>query len=1193
MLNRPHPVFLILNLPIVALSVTVLIFATHSADAFAQSGPGGVDKEGEWHVGEGLEHGDYFHYALCHVDYRDCRDFEFEFWIKGDVAVGIETHLLAEVLVRDGSKVVIGNMTLGKLVPEPTGSSHELNEYRRAFGSSVTWLSAFAPVYGPQSFSDISWGHIDSSQILLTAIEYVTVPAGTWEEAVLVTWKGYGYVGKAWVADGFPFPIKAEAFLSSPVFPQLTEYEFELQNYGNLQESPFVGIVSTSELERAACEARSGGTVSIREATDGSKYEIRASYDPEHPEEGCWIGLSMEFLGRDGLLLEQVQFDVVVLDDDGGAARSIANELGSHILYAQSGTYHLEFDVRESPGIAEYIIVVYGSAPDWVVPDQNERDALAIPVEVRPNAGTAMPGSDGIALANEAGHTHAPLAQVRDGVQVDNVACNEGRVLMLSPSGNPACVFAGSAEALERRGFTLPSEAPRENLSAERSASEKTEETGGQDMSKTDDRPFVTTWQTTSPNESITIPVGGTISTYAVSGGDAQARLRGAEILKSTIGTYAVSWGDGNTSANVTGDQTHAYEDAGTYAVAITGNPERIHLSGHTTNAPKLQSIEQWGDVSWTSMRSAFYGADNMVYNAVDSPDLSDVADMSSMFHGADSFNGDISGWDVSGVADMSSMFHGADSFNGDISGWDVSGVGYMGSMFNGADSFNGDISGWDVSGVGYMGSMFNGADSFNGDISGWDVSGVADMQWLFAEADSFNGDISGWDVSGVTDMSRMFSGADSFNGDISSWDVSGVELMYSMFYNATSFNGDISGWDVSGVTDMSGMFYNATSFNGDISGWDVSGVTDMSGMFYNATSFNGDISSWDVSDVELMYRMFDDATSFNGDISGWDVSGVTEMGWMFVGATSFNGDLSGWDVSDVELMYSMFYDADSFNGDISSWDVSDVTNMHSMFSGADSFNGDLSGWDVSDVTSMYRMFYNATSFNGDISSWDVSGVTDMSGMFWNADSFNGDISSWDVSGVTDMSRVFFGATSFNGDISSWDVSGVTDMSGMFWNADSFNGDISSWDVSGVTDMSRVFFGATSFNGDISSWDVSGVTDMRSMFSNTESFNQNLGNWYVVLDSTSIDIGGGAMKIGNIAAQNQILDRQHPAYGMGSGADSALFVIDGDDLMTKPSVDYSGKTEYAVNITSTGDFGTNNFRVINVTVTGADDTGMP
>ena len=81
---------------------------------------------------------------MCHFDYRECRDFAFEMWIKGDVTVGSETQLLAEVVVRDGNKIIVGNMTMGKLIPEPTGSSPELDKYRRAFGSSVSWLSAYA-----------------------------------------------------------------------------------------------------------------------------------------------------------------------------------------------------------------------------------------------------------------------------------------------------------------------------------------------------------------------------------------------------------------------------------------------------------------------------------------------------------------------------------------------------------------------------------------------------------------------------------------------------------------------------------------------------------------------------------------------------------------------------------------------------------------------------------------------------------------------------------------------------------------------------------------------------------------------------------------------------------------------------------------------------------------------------------------
>ena len=40
-------------------------------------------------------------------------------------------------------------------------------------------------------------------------------------------------------------------------------------------------------------------------------------------------------------------------------------------------------------------------------------------------------------------------------------------------------------------------------------------------------------------------------------------------------------------------------------------------------NASRLRSIDQWGDISWTTMESAFLDAGNMTYNATDAPDLS------------------------------------------------------------------------------------------------------------------------------------------------------------------------------------------------------------------------------------------------------------------------------------------------------------------------------------------------------------------------------------------------------------------------------------------------------------------------------------------------------------------------------------------------------------------------------------------
>ena len=47
----------------------------------------------------------------------------------------------------------------------------------------------------------------------------------------------------------------------------------------------------------------------------------------------------------------------------------------------------------------------------------------------------------------------SPLQQVRDGVMVNKVVCYDDRVLILSPSGMPACVFEESVLELETRWF--------------------------------------------------------------------------------------------------------------------------------------------------------------------------------------------------------------------------------------------------------------------------------------------------------------------------------------------------------------------------------------------------------------------------------------------------------------------------------------------------------------------------------------------------------------------------------------------------------------------------------------------------------------------------------------------------------------------------------------------------------------------
>lgn len=89
--------------------------------------------------------------------------------------------------------------------------------------------------------------------------------------------------------------------------------------------------------------------------------------------------------------------------------------------------------------------------------------------------------------------------------------------------------------------------------------------------------------------------------------------------------------------------------------------------------------------------------------------DTSEITDMSALFMGSkrSDFSG-IESWDVSNVKDMSSMFQDAENFNKNIGSWNVSNVDNMNIMFYHASNFNQDISSWHISHYLNTLNMFN-----------------------------------------------------------------------------------------------------------------------------------------------------------------------------------------------------------------------------------------------------------------------------------------------------------------------------------------------------------------------------------------------------------------------------------------------------------------------------------------------------
>ena len=364
---------------------------------------------------------------------------------------------------------------------------------------------------------------------------------------------------------------------------------------------------------------------------------------------------------------------------------------------------------------------------------------------------------------------------------------------------------------------------------------------------------FVTTWATTTPSETISLPL--------VSGGTYD---------------FNVDWGDGSNDIITVYNQaevTHTYASAGTYTVTIAGTIEGW-VFNNAGDKTKIQTIESYGSLVITTGQ-AFFGCSNLTSTATDAPTISTT----SLF----------------------STFRGCTNFNGAIGNWDVSGVTSMASMFLGASSFNQDIGSWDVSSVTDMGSIFFNATSFNQDIGSWNVSSVTNMLNMFLSASSFNQDIGSWDVSSVTTMQNMFNAASAFNQDISGWDVSSVGNMQAMFASATSFNQDIGGWDISSVTTILTMFFNADGMSsanlGAVKDWTITALTD-------GTNFQADCTnSMSTSDYDALLIAWEGQTPNNNVIMHFNAATYTAGGAAAAARTSLTTAVGsggyGWTITD------------------------------------------------------------------------------------------------------------------------------------------------------------------------------------------------------------------------------------------------------------------------------------------------------
>ncbi len=217
-------------------------------------------------------------------------------------------------------------------------------------------------------------------------------------------------------------------------------------------------------------------------------------------------------------------------------------------------------------------------------------------------------------------------------------------------------------------------------------------------------RPFRTTWITT--DGTITIPTTGTGYNYNITW------------------TNLTNTGVGNGSATTqTGNYTiTGLENNSIYEIAISGNFPHFYMNNNAVQRDKIRTIEEWGNIAWRSMNRAFIGCTNLTYNATDTPDLSNVTDLGSMFENCISFEGNVTmnNWNTEKITSMSNMFKGASVFNQDIGDWNTEKVISMYGMFWNSTAFNQDLGDWDISNVL---NMYNMLDSSGINIPNYDAT--------------------------------------------------------------------------------------------------------------------------------------------------------------------------------------------------------------------------------------------------------------------------------------------------------------------------------------------------------------------------------------------------------------------------------------------------------------------------------------
>ena len=325
---------------------------------------------------------------------------------------------------------------------------------------------------------------------------------------------------------------------------------------------------------------------------------------------------------------------------------------------------------------------------------------------------------------------------------------------------------------------------------------------------------FVSLWQTTTANETITLP---------------------------TPTNYKVDWGDGTVTTNT---NSHQYLTANQYTIKISGVINNFAFD-NGGDKDKILEISKDGLFSFKS--DSFWGCSNIDITSINQHKTTGT-NLNNLFRDCSSlvFNSSVNNIDFALITSIANFFRGCSVLNLPIN-FNTDNVVSFTNMFFDCVNFNSQIT-LGTSTANSLQSFLYNCINYNQPIN-FVTPLLKNTSFMFFGCVKMNSSIN-IDADTVTNMSSMFRGCSVYNQPINFNTPDLLDASF-MFYECLEFNQPLN-IDTSKVTTMQSMLRYCQNFNQPLAQLSFVSVTRMDEFLGNVGSL------YDVNYMDDLYIKLD-----------------------------------------------------------------------------------------------------------------------------------------------------------------------------------------------------------------------------------------------------------------------------------------------------------------------------------------------